>query len=178
MAIVRLAPRKTESPGANNEPRQLSDVTGLAERFGLTSVPVDVIEIAKVLGLRVSFEAMDDSMSGFLERRTSGWVLGVNVHHHPLRQRFTVAHEIAHFVLHRDQNPRGFKDETFARRNATGNQMERQADQFAAELLMPEEQVRKWVVAGVKSLNELAAKFGVSSLAMKYRLLSLNYKLS
>jgi Zn-dependent peptidase ImmA (M78 family) len=53
--------------------------------------------------------------------------------------------------------------------------MEREADAFAAELLMPEDQVRAAIRNGNRSLNDLASEFGVSSLAMKYRLQGLRY---
>lgn len=116
-------------------------------------------------------------MSGYLERRGERWIMGVNAFHHRVRQRFTMAHELGHFALHRNDYSR-FDDVTFSRRNSDPSRMERDADQFAADLLMPEVQVRAEIGKGIRGLNDLARQFDVSSLAMRYRLESLGYKLT
>ncbi|WP_223181767.1 ImmA/IrrE family metallo-endopeptidase [Stenotrophomonas lacuserhaii] len=129
-----------------------------------------------MLGIKVVLEHMDDDVSGFLEKRSDGWVAGVNAYHHRVRQRFTIAHEIAHYVLHRNKQSE-FLDHTFARRNDDRSTMEREADQFAAELLMPEIEVRGAVDNGLRKLNDLARHFDVSTLAMRYRLDNLGYRM-
>ena len=53
--------------------------------------------------------------------------------------------------------------------------MEYMADQFAARLLMPENDVNELVKSGVKTVKEMSLKFGVSLEAMKYRLEQLGY---
>ncbi|MBV6857941.1 ImmA/IrrE family metallo-endopeptidase [Xanthomonas campestris pv. zingibericola] len=116
-------------------------------------------------------------MSGFLEKRGQQWVAGVNSYHHPVRQRFTLAHELAHFILHRGDKAR-FDDHTYARRHDDRSPMEREADNFAARLLMPEPELRQAVDKGVRNLNDLARQFEVSSLAMRYRLEALGYRLT
>lgn len=174
MAIVQ---RQLKSNGESSVRDAITSLSALKSSFPPSKFregTVDVEEIAKALGLAIIREAMDDDISGFLEKRLSGWVLGVNAYHHPLRQRFTIAHEVAHFVLHRGQQTQ-FEDQTFARRSSSRNPMEREADAFAAELLMPEDQVRSAIRNGNRSLNDLASEFGVSSLAMKYRLQALKY---
>ena len=55
--------------------------------------------------------------------------------------------------------------------------IEYSANEFAARLLMPEDVVRKLISNGVKNIGVLASKFGVSSAAMKHRVLSLGYKM-
>lgn len=120
---------------------------------------------------------MDDDMSGFLERRGSRWVIGVNEYDHAVRQRFTIAHELAHFALHRVEQQE-FKYQTFARRSKTGIPMDQAADRFAADLLMPVESIRSVLGQGIRSLNELASMFSVSVIAMKYRLRALGYQLT
>ena len=55
--------------------------------------------------------------------------------------------------------------------------MEYKANEFASELLMPEKLVRHCINDGLRNIGELAERFGVSAAAMKYRILSLGYKL-
>lgn len=138
--------------------------------------PCRVEDVAEMLGIQVIREQMDDEVSGFLEKRGGRWVAGVNSYHHRVRQRFTIAHEIAHYVLHRKKQSE-FRDHTFARRNDDRSDMEREADQFAAELLMPEAEVRGSVDKGLRNLNDLARHFDVSTLAMRYRLDNLGYRM-
>ncbi|HDS1650390.1 TPA: ImmA/IrrE family metallo-endopeptidase [Stenotrophomonas maltophilia] len=177
MAIVKLKRSAELAPQASPEVRTLNDTLVLAKNLDLDGPPCSVEGIAKTLGIRIVYEPMDQEMSGFLERRMDGWVAGINSYHHHVRQRFTLAHEIAHFVLHRDHQNE-FKDQTFARRKSDPNAMERQADSFAANLLMPESAVRSAIDRGLRNLNDLALQFEVSSLAMRFRLESLGYRLT
>lgn len=140
-------------------------------------LPLNILQVAEYLGLEVVEEPMDDDMSGFLEIRSGRWVAGVNSFHHVNRKRFTIAHEIAHFLLHSDGQTE-FRDRTFARRANDPSHMEREADQFAADLLMPANDVRKKISSGITSLSALAAQFGVSALAMKYRVQNLGYQVN
>jgi Zn-dependent peptidase ImmA (M78 family) len=83
------------------------------------------------------------------------------------RRRFTIAHEIGHFVLHPQRlAPNRGGDPG----NAARQQQEHEADQFAAELLMPEDLVREAVVLHGPDAVRLADRFGVSRAAMQVRL--------
>ncbi|HMB57999.1 MAG TPA: ImmA/IrrE family metallo-endopeptidase [Arenimonas sp.] len=178
MAIVKL---NTRTPSTyfldRGELRTLQELQGALANVDLMTPPLDIDRVAAFLDIQVVREPMGDDMSGFLERRNGRWVAGVNAYHHKVRQRFSLAHEIAHFVLHRDQQGE-FKDRTFARRNDNPAPMEREADQFAAELLMPTSSVVSSVRNGSRGLNDLANEFNVSSLAMRFRLNSLGYSLT
>lgn len=140
----------------------------------LLKTPVDIYSVAEFLGLEIQEEVMDDELSGYIEPRKSGWVIGVNSYHHPNRQRFTVAHEIGHFLLHKPKERHS--DVTFARRSGGRNRMEMEADNFAANLLMPEAEFRSLIASGETSLDRIASKFGVSVMAAKYRAQALGYK--
>ena len=178
MAIVKVhSSRPSASDRAFEEINSLEDLRAFMHREGLVKAPIDVVKVAERLGIEVRLEAMDDDMSGYLESRGQRWVIGVNQYHHQVRQRFTVAHELAHFALHR-RTQREFRDETFARRSDSRNPMEREADNIAADLLMPKESVSSAVNRGIRSLNELAEMFSVSAIAMKYRLRNLGYQLT
>lgn len=169
MAVVRRATGATSRPTLG----QIS-IEELLERSGSRGVPVNVAGLAEYLGLDVVEEPMDDEMSGYLEFRGGRWVAGLNIYHHPNRKRFTLAHEIAHFILHRDEKQR-FVDEVFARRQGGADPKEREADTFAAEILMPESAFRSAITAGVKSVQELAARFSASTAAVQVRARSLGY---
>jgi Zn-dependent peptidase ImmA (M78 family) len=73
---------------------------------GIESAPVEVEKIAKYLGVRVQYEPTDDDLSGFLLRDLSRnkAIIGVNDKHSETRKRFTVAHELGHFILHEHEN--------------------------------------------------------------------------
>lgn len=177
MAVVRKRVSAVGSPIAGVRIQE-----NLHQRLleaSLLAVPINILAIAEFLGLEVVEEPMDDDLSGYLEQRSGTWVVGVNSLHHKNRKRFTVAHEIAHFVLHSAEKD-SFHDQTFARRNGVSgaNHMEREADNFAANLLMPEGDVRRLVASGVTTLSGLAERFGVSALAMKYRVQNLGYRVN
>lgn len=172
MAIVKTRP--SPAPFA----RLVTDIASTREAMRqarISGLPIDVAGAASALGLKIQYEQMTDEMSGYLERRGSEWVIGVNSFHSYVRQRFTLAHELAHFVLHRDDQDE-FRDVIFTRRSLHRDEREREADRFAAQLLMPETQLVADVESGVTNVNALAERYQVSGLAMKYRLQNLGYK--
>ena len=151
---------------------------------GQLQVPVDVVQVAKDLGIRVEYAEFDEGCSGVLVKGEDGTaVIGVNWEHHANRQRFTIAHEIGHFVLSHDGNT--FVDKgTYARfrdeESHSGNVTEeRQANQFAASLLMPASLVkgafeeRLFDPGDDSALGDMARAFQVSSQAMMFRLQNL-----
>lgn len=82
------------------------------------------------------------------------------------RQRFTIAHEIGHFLLH---GQRAVAERGGATNAATAG-YEREADQFAAELLMPAAFMRQAVLEDGLDVDRLADRFEVSVGAMRQRL--------
>lgn len=141
-------------------------------------IPVEVVPIAKSLGLRIFMVDMPDFgkivPSGVLsETEDYGWTILINNDDALTRKRFTIAHEIGHFVLHRGQS---FVDsftagETFYRSD-DNNTLEREANYFAACLLMPAEEVTKrW--PSFTSPGAIAEYFNVSEVSMTFRLKNL-----
>ena len=154
----------------------------LLKQVGCGQVPIPIERIALEVGL--SLEPMDisDDISGVLVIGQGQSAIGYNASHAVVRQRFTIAHEIGHFLLHGSKRDL-FIDKGYTaifRRDqavATGDYLlERQANQFAAALLMPEDLVRNEVrniefdLADETALRELAKKFEVSTQAMSLRL--------
>ncbi len=148
--------------------------------------PVPVEDLAWLEGIAVVLQPMDDGedISGFYMRNGAERVIGVNASHPAVRQRFTIAHELGHALLERRDGMH--IDSAFRLRDAASSQAvdpeEIAANAFAAELLMPEGEVREAVSAGidmlddegVRQIRELARKFGVSQQAIMYRLVNLN----
>jgi len=170
MALVR---KRDYEQSVDSAAEGAASVMKRLQEAGLLTVPVDVHAIAEYLGLDVFEEIMDDELSGYIEPRRNSWVIGVNAFHHPNRQRFTIAHEIGHFVLHKPSER--IIDITFARRAGGRDRIENEADEFAAKLLMPEATVRSLIASGLSSLEALANHFRVSLMAVKYRVQSLGY---
>jgi Zn-dependent peptidase ImmA (M78 family) len=158
----------------------------LLKRQGISHPPVRIENIARALGMQVAFEPFDGDLSGMLYREPGGaTVVAVNSRNAHTRQRFTIAHEIGHFLLH-DMNLQidrpisvRFRDD---RSGLAVDQSEIEANQFAAALLMP----RKWIVDDVNNIvnqapaisddsvvEELTNRFRVSRQAMEFRLTNL-----
>lgn len=156
---------------------------GLLDRLSIKSAPVSVEKIAKALGAQVRFSPFDGELSGMVYIKDGVPIIGVNSLHHPNRQRFTIAHELGHLELHREMItsavhvdkafPALMRDST----SATGTEeIEIQANQFAAELLMPRELINQ-ALAGKQfdidddaPIEELAKRFRVSKQALEYRI--------
>nr|WSY56272.1 ImmA/IrrE family metallo-endopeptidase [Streptomyces sp. NBC_00886] len=154
----------------------------LLMQFGIDEAPTDPRVIAEKLGVLVVLQDMPDDVSGMLMRRGDEQVIGVNQKHHENRQRFTVAHELGHLKLHRgrplilDTDTRvNFRDTVSSM--ATDRE-EMEANRFAAALLAPETMVRAAArEAEFRTAKELvhlmAGHFGMSEMAMNYRLINL-----
>lgn len=145
---------------------------------------VDPVAVAKALGAEVIEIQDDSSKSGMVVRQGARIIIGVNMRHHPHRQRFTVAHEVGHMLLHADQPLIVDNDGlSLIGRRAEGETSvrETQANAFAAALLMPAAWVEQ-AVAGEEipvdddpKIQKLAEKFGVSQQAMMFRLINLGH---
>lgn len=93
----------------------------------------------------------------------------VNAKHPPQRRLFTIAHELGHYYLHRDCKIQFMCNDLFQSDYPT---LEKEANDFAAELLMPEEIVLP-LLDNRLNLGVLASKLGVSHEAMKWRYISI-----
>jgi Zn-dependent peptidase ImmA (M78 family) len=134
---------------------------------------VDVEALARDLGLTLVREpSFHRDIAGKIVRDThspSGFTIYVNANDPRRRQRFTIAHEIGHFVLHRDLIGDGITDDGLYR-SPLGDHMERQANALAADILMPRRLLRTLWRDGQRSLAQLANRFDVSDAALRIRL--------
>jgi len=156
--------------GPVRDPRAAALLRHYHERFGGSLQPLDPVEaIAEdLLGLSVG-ESESLEVSGMLlpaEREV--WL---NASVSPERRRFTLAHEVGHWVC---QVLEGHAAPVYCRAADLApdadRTLEREANVFAAELLMPEHAVRE-VFAG--SVDACAETFRVSEEAMHWRLINL-----
>lgn len=142
--------------------------------------PVPIETIVASMNISVHYEPFEGDLSGAIIRSDDLVVIGVNSLHHPNRQRFTIGHELGHFLLHVGKDlhiDRGYR---FNLRSSSGlrdSEIEDwQANVFAAEILMPEQFLRKDLagkpIDGLdeRGIKKLADRYGVSPQAMTIRL--------
>ena len=137
--------------------------------------PVPTVPIANELGLEVFKTrpgAWSSNISGLLRKAPddpSMFHIYVNGDHHLNRRRFTIAHEIAHFVLHRDLIGDGITEDALYR-SGLSNKVEAEANRFAARILMPWHLLGPELRKGITDIEKLAGIFRVSKSAMSIRL--------
>lgn len=146
----------------------------IVSRF-LNSAPVDLDGMARALGLEVEDHWFDETdIAGMIGRAGRTYRISLNHMDNPRRKRFTLAHEIAHYILHRDLIGDGITDRGLYR-SRLSDTVERQANRYAANLLMPAALVRASWWEGDRSLSGMAARFNVSEEAARIRLKELGY---
>lgn len=135
--------------------------------------PVPIERLAAGCGVLVIERPLPDSLSGLVFEVDQGAVIGVNKGHHEHRRRFSIGHELGHWLLaHHDR----FHIDIEAGHAPTYDWMsERAANEFAAEALMPDQLVAD-AFRRRPDARVLADRFNVSELAMGYRLVNLGLR--
>jgi Zn-dependent peptidase ImmA (M78 family) len=156
-------------------------VDGLLTKYHVRRAPVDVQVVAEGEGFRISRERLEEELSGFLVKGSRGFVIGVNSKNAPTRQRFTIAHECGHALLHDFDDVH--VDKAFKLRSPLSSEAtdieEIEANTFAASLLMPEGMLREDLLAmdvdveSDEDVAKLSRKYDVSQQAMSYRVANL-----
>jgi len=160
----------------------------LLDKAGLFEVPIDINKVADLLNIEViENDPDDDGLSGALIRNEDKTIIYINKTHSDARKRFTLAHELGHFILHKSEKSfvDGKKTQVLLRANTGGvkNNMETEANIFAASILMPEFLIKKLYgeLLFAKGPNEddviikMSETFKVSYQAMGYRFVNLGY---
>lgn len=139
----------------------------IRETCNIGEKPIDnIVEIAESLGVRIAaLPNATKEVDAFCFIRDSRAYIVINVSKSAERVRFDVAHELGHLALHQDES---FKTQD-------SKDKEQQADQFAAEFLMPARRVRMQNLRNASFTQVIEAKnyWGVSAMAMVYRLKTL-----
>ncbi|RWB29147.1 MAG: ImmA/IrrE family metallo-endopeptidase [Mesorhizobium sp.] len=145
--------------------------------------PVNIEGMVEALGVELERKAeLHPEIAGQIELLDDGrFKISINKNDHYFRRRFTTAHELAHFLLHRNLIGRGLDDTKAYRSLNIGNfynqsvtsQHEVEANRLASRLLMPKPLVQRYHAAMGGDRKDLAKKFQVSPEAMGYRLQAL-----
>jgi Zn-dependent peptidase ImmA (M78 family) len=157
----------------------------LIRRGRVKKAPIPVEKLAGLLNAEVVLQPFSGEVSGIVHRNKDGTaVIGVNSSHPAQRQRFTIAHEIGHLLLHVDENLHVDKNFPIGLRSGVSgksvDEKEIEANQFAASLLMPSDfiahDLRPLIGKDVLiAIKKLAKKYGVSEQAMSIRLSTLGH---
>lgn len=149
-------------------------------------VSVDLEKITTYLDIKLEYETFEDSLSGFLAKKDNKFAIFINENHHINRKRFTLAHELGHYMLHKELLSVFIdKKVSFGQLNRDLNSqtgedaMEREANYFASCLLMPryliESEISKLEENDDSIISKLSKKLKVSEQAMAIRLSKLGF---
>lgn len=158
-------------------------VQDLLRKYDITSPPVPVHDIAKSEGATVDVHKFNKEISGLLLRTGDRAIIAVESTQAPTRQRFTIAHELGHLLLHNGEELRvdtQFKLNLRSPKSSTAEDIEEiEANAFAASLLMPQKFVKKDVADFIIDIDDackvqaLSKRYDVSAQAMTIRLVNL-----
>jgi Zn-dependent peptidase ImmA (M78 family) len=172
---------ESRRPTAKKKSQEMESPFEVAAR-NMASAPIPVEKIIAELGINYAEEHLPDEDSGMITRVDSAYFIVINEAHPKVRRRFTAAHELGHYVYHRDLIGDGVVDDAAYRSTTSGRYAnsrikpwhEAQANKFAVNLLMPLNLLRKTVselrLEMPRDVSDLAKKFQVSEQALRIRL--------
>lgn len=153
-----------------------------------SDAPVDIEGLVDALGIKLKrSRRLHPMIAGQIERLSDGkFEISTNASNSYFRQRFTIAHELAHYLFHRNLIGKGVDDTKAYRSLDIGKfnntrikpEHETEANQIAAKLLMPAPLVRRYFHDLDGDLDDLAKKFQVSKEAMGYRAKALGLEIA
>jgi Zn-dependent peptidase ImmA (M78 family) len=156
-----------------------------AYQYTKDTLPVNVKQIMADKKILVKYIELPDDISGVLDTREERPIVLIQKSHDKKRKRFSLAHELGHYVL--KSSPRGvhLDRQTYFRSNlsSAGTDLEeKKANRFAAELLMPSDILLEILVKdmpdlidanekeSLKRLKDLAKLFDVSVAALTIKI--------
>ena len=156
----------------------------LLQKYKISSLPVPIKDIVKKEGLNLISYDLGENVSGILVIENSIGTIGYSPENSKVRQRFTIAHELGHFLLHKHHSSEVFIDKDFIikyrsekKYTSTEIKQEQEANTFAAALLMPLDMLKAEVakkenlnLSETELISTLAKIFDVSIPAMTYRI--------
>ena len=166
-----------------NPERARETAREIVREFSVKAAPVPVERIIKARNIVLQYAPLEEDLSGMAYIKDGVGIIGINALHHPNRQRFSAAHELAHHVLHADEIKKAVHVDKGFRvlfRDDVSSQgidpLEVDANAFASEFLMPHDLLK--IALGASGLDieddqgveALARRFKVSTAAMRFRL--------
>lgn len=164
----------TQKPDYENAKNNALD---LLKYFGIDEAPINPAKMARELGITVNFAEFPhhNNVSGFYSLHQNA--IYVNVKEYSYRMTFTIAHELGHQRLHKEQIIAGnykalFRDQLFSQFEK--DPKEQEANTFAAHLLVPrflldKYSIKKLLENGLISISDVATMFAVSQPVAKFR---------
>ncbi|MGR5627527.1 ImmA/IrrE family metallo-endopeptidase [Thomasclavelia ramosa] len=160
--------------------------TEIREMFGLKETPTQIANILNKVGFKIYSLEMDETLSGrigianeFKEILGSKKILQINSKDNRGHQRFTMAHELGHYIFDYDGHNRYANAYSLAE-DDVNSPGEIRVNRFAASLLMPKNIfVDKYTARKTLGLDEvsicksLAEEFEVSETAVSKRIVEL-----
>lgn len=141
-------------------------IRNILKKLAITEPPVPIEKVAELFFIKiVPYPNFPDNISGTIVDQKGFMIIGVNSNHPIVRQRFTIAHELGHFLLGHELGEK-IIDDVFDR----PTDKEKDANEFAAQLLMPIDFVKQ-DVAKKMNIPDLARRYEVSEQAVSIRLL-------
>lgn len=144
-------------------------VRNIIKKLKIFEPPIPIEKVAALFSIKVvPYSNFPDHISGTIIDQKGFVMIGVNSNHSKVRQRFTIAHELAHFLLGHELGDK-IIDDVFDR----PTEKEREANEFAAELLIPKDMLEEDIKTKRIKLKipDLARRYEVSEQAMSIRLL-------
>ncbi len=148
----------------------------LTDKQLLSHYPIDLRAIADTYDIEVEYKWMGNIAGKIFKNDNKGrYTIYVSVLHPEEIKRFTLAHELAHFFLHKEHIGDGIEDDTLYR-SGLSNKIEIEANRLASDIIMPAETIKKALdtyenIRGQdKIVKRLADDFKVSVPAMKVRI--------
>ena len=152
----------------------------------LSNIPVNIEGMIRFQGIKLDKNAhLADGLSGEIRKLNEGeYQISVQASEHYYRKRFTMAHELGHFLLHKDKIGDGVNDtpayRTYEKAELFNSNItaehESEANAFAAALLMPKEAIEYYVREEGKSIKEMTSIFQMSERALGIRIKNLGLK--
>jgi Zn-dependent peptidase ImmA (M78 family) len=157
----------------------------------MTSLPINIEQMIRFYGIELNKDAdLREGISGQIEAISEEkYRISVQRNDHYFRKRFTMAHELGHFILHKDKIGAGLDDNKMYRAmyrmgDGVSNKEEMEANKYAAKTLMPEDMVMLHMNNGLlrngrideDMLINSAKKFQVSPKSLEIRVNGLKQK--
>lgn len=166
----------------NNQPALSSAIIKIwddmlldAKNKNISTKPFDICAYVSTFdNIEIINDNLGSEVCGIIEYVDSGFVIAINKYHSYERRRFTLAHEFAHYAMHKEyiiKNKRIIDTALFRDRQS---EIENEANEFASKLLMPKDKFIEAIKNGKKGLGDLAEHFCVTAAAVKYRAYKLN----
>lgn len=142
------------------------EIRSIVDRH-LLEIPVKLGAMAENLGIKVLLSTFSLGISGKIGSENGNFVIRINRHEVRYRQRFTLAHEISHFLLHRDMiesSEDGVWSENVLLRSSAPLKCEYEANRLASDLIIPSDRL----LEETKSIDRFITDEGVQGLANKF----------